>query len=122
MLPLAQWPMMTTATIQMAMMKVTSVPINIIQVVAYGTVTKIKFKSYRKVRACSIILILEQCCFITFFFVIPGDVDEDIGEREIPEDSSSDVEGEWVPSSWSSLAQPSRSALKSPDKSTSVSL
>lgn len=44
-----------------------------------------------------------------------------MGEQELPEDSSSDVEGEWVPSSWSSLAQPSRSALKSPDKSANVS-
>lgn len=36
-------------------------------------------------------------------------------------DSSSEAEGEWVPSCWDSLAQPSRSALKSPDKSSSVS-
>lgn len=35
--------------------------------------------------------------------------------------SSSSSEGEFVPSSWNSLAKPSRSALKSPDKSSSVS-
>lgn len=42
------------------------------------------------------------------------------------EDNSScseDVEeGEWVPSCWDSMAQPARSALKSPDKSSSVSI
>lgn len=42
-------------------------------------------------------------------------------EQYEDEDSSSDAEGEWVPSCWDSLAQPSRSALKSPDKSSSVS-
>ncbi|KAJ6646859.1 hypothetical protein Bhyg_02073, partial [Pseudolycoriella hygida] len=40
-------------------------------------------------------------------------------EQYEDEDSSSDAEGEWVPSCWDSLAQPSRSALKSPDKSSS---
>lgn len=37
------------------------------------------------------------------------------------DDDNSDAEGEWVPSCWDSMAQPSRSALKSPDKSSSVS-
>lgn len=45
-------------------------------------------------------------------------VDADLEQYE-DEDSSSDAEGEWVPSCWDSLAQPSRSALKSPDKSSS---
>lgn len=48
-------------------------------------------------------------------------VDTDLEQYE-DEDSSSDAEGEWVPSCWDSLAQPSRSALKSPDKSSSVSV
>lgn len=48
-------------------------------------------------------------------------MEDDGCKRELPEDNSSDVEMEWVPSSWSSLAQPSRSALKSPDKSDNVS-
>lgn len=36
--------------------------------------------------------------------------------------SSSEAEGEWVPSCWDSMAQPVRSALKSPDKTSSVSI
>lgn len=36
--------------------------------------------------------------------------------------SISENENEWVPSSWDSLAKPMRSALKSPDKSSSVSI
>lgn len=47
-------------------------------------------------------------------------------EKEAVEDSedenNSDVEDEWVPSSWDSMAQPARSALKSPDKTSSVSI
>lgn len=55
---------------------------------------------------------------------------DDVGDADHPNDvisedggsSSSDVEEEWVPSCWDSMAQPSRSALKSPDKSSSVSI
>lgn len=42
-------------------------------------------------------------------------------EEESGDDSCSDVEGEFVPSCWDSMATPARSALKSPDKSSSVS-
>uniref|UniRef100_A0A1B0CUQ2 Uncharacterized protein n=1 Tax=Lutzomyia longipalpis TaxID=7200 RepID=A0A1B0CUQ2_LUTLO len=35
------------------------------------------------------------------------------------EDCSSDVEGEFIPSCWDSMALPARSAMKSPDKSSS---
>lgn len=42
-------------------------------------------------------------------------------ENEEPENSDDDTsEGEFVPSSWNSTAQPQRSALKSPDKSNEV--
>lgn len=41
--------------------------------------------------------------------------------EESCDDSSSEVEEEFVPSSWDAEAQPARSALKSPDKSSSVS-
>lgn len=41
-------------------------------------------------------------------------------EEESADDSCSDVE-EFVPSCWDSMATPARSALKSPDKSSSVS-
>lgn len=47
----------------------------------------------------------------------PADLAEDI----LDESSISENENEWVPSSWDSLAKPVRSALKSPDKSSSVS-
>lgn len=40
-------------------------------------------------------------------------------EEESADDSCSDVEGEFVPSCWDSMATPARSALKSPDKSSS---
>lgn len=40
----------------------------------------------------------------------------------LDESSISENENEWVPSSWDSLAKPMRSALKSPDKSSSVSI
>ncbi|KAL5285859.1 hypothetical protein ACFFRR_007499 [Megaselia abdita] len=42
-----------------------------------------------------------------------------ICDSEDSESVSSSSEGEFVPSSWNSLAMPSRSALKSPDKSSS---
>lgn len=42
-------------------------------------------------------------------------------EEESCDDDASDVEEEFVPSSWDAEAQPARSALKSPDKSSSVS-
>lgn len=53
-----------------------------------------------------------------------GTSDEDEGDDDEgnSNNSSSDAEGEWVPSCWDSMAQPARSALKSPDKSSSVSL
>ncbi|XP_055384516.1 putative uncharacterized protein DDB_G0282133 isoform X3 [Condylostylus longicornis] len=44
-----------------------------------------------------------------------GSADDDL----VSEASSSEYEGEFVPSSWDSMAQPSRSALKSPDKNNS---
>ncbi|XP_037914399.1 uncharacterized protein LOC119653649 isoform X6 [Hermetia illucens] len=43
----------------------------------------------------------------------------DSAEDEISEGSSSEFEGEFVPSCWDSMATPARSALKSPDKSSS---
>lgn len=49
-------------------------------------------------------------------------VDADSADDVLDESSSSDNEAEWVPSSWDSLAKPARSALKSPDKSSSVSI
>lgn len=48
-----------------------------------------------------------------------GTSDEDEGTGN-SNNSSSDAEGEWVPSCWDSMAQPARSAMKSPDKSSSV--
>lgn len=61
---------------------------------------------------------IDELVFSSSFIEI---VDTDLEQYE-DEDSSSDAEGEWVPSCWDSLAQPSRSALKSPDKSSSVSV
>lgn len=58
--------------------------------------------------------------FSIIFPVLDGD--ETPGGKLKADDSSSDAEIEWVPSSWSSLAQPSRSAMKSPDKSENVSV
>lgn len=53
------------------------------------------------------------------FLGLAGIVDS---ANDMLDDSSlSDNEDEWVPSSWDSLAKPVRSALKSPDKSSSVS-
>lgn len=48
--------------------------------------------------------------------------DADSVDDALNESSISENEDEWVPSSWDSLAKPSRSALKSPDKSSSVSI
>lgn len=47
--------------------------------------------------------------------------DADSADDVLDESSISENENEWVPSSWDSLAKPIRSALKSPDKSSSVS-
>lgn len=46
----------------------------------------------------------------------------DSADNMLDESSLSENEDEWVPSSWDSLAKPIRSALKSPDKSSSVSI
>lgn len=45
----------------------------------------------------------------------------DSADDMLDESSLSENDDEWVPSSWDSLAKPIRSALKSPDKSSSVS-
>lgn len=65
-------------------------------------------------RSCSVMCNDGRILYFDCFAEI---VDTDLED----EDSSSDAEGEWVPSCWDSGAQPSRSALKSPDKSSSVS-
>lgn len=46
---------------------------------------------------------------------------DDSADDVLDESSSSEIENEWVPSSWDSLAKPVRSAMKSPEKSSSVS-
>lgn len=48
-------------------------------------------------------------------------VDLDSADDILDESSNSENENEWVPSSWDHLAKPIRSAMKSPDKSSSVS-
>lgn len=65
-------------------------------------------------------------CFKLYVFVFYRKDIDDGDDEELPcgklkgDDSSSEADIEWVPSSWSSLAQPSRSAMKSPDKSENV--
>lgn len=82
----------------------------------YGNRTKIKFPSQVLVPTS------DHCESVKkFSFRLSEVADADHEQYEDEEDSSSDAEGEWVPSCWDSLAQPSRSALKSPDKSSSVS-
>lgn len=56
-------------------------------------------------------------CFLIVCFHYS--ITDDAGN--LTDGSVSENEGEFVPSSWDSLAQPSRSALKSPDKSSGVS-
>lgn len=45
----------------------------------------------------------------------------DSADDNLDESSISENENDWVPSSWEPMAKPVRSALKSPDKSSSVS-
>lgn len=61
---------------------------------------------------------LKYLCKIWLRMFKSGDDDEHIGGNS----SSSDADEEWVPSCWDSMAQPARSALKSPDKTSSVSI
>lgn len=46
---------------------------------------------------------------------------EDDDQEGAGNSSSSEADEEWVPSCWDSMAQPARSSLKSPDKTSSVS-
>lgn len=52
-----------------------------------------------------------------FYYNCAEDDDLDAGGNS----SSSEADEEWVPSCWDSMAQPARSSLKSPDKTSSVS-
>lgn len=68
---------------------------------------------------------LNTSTFIKRF--INENIDEFVADADSADDildgsSISENENEWVPSSWDSLAKPMRSALKSPDKSSSVSI
>jgi hypothetical protein len=54
------------------------------------------------------------------FIVHVLDPPEEVGSEA--DESSSENEGEFVPSCWDSMAQPQRSALKSPDKANEVSV
>lgn len=46
---------------------------------------------------------------------------ETVAEEDENEEGAAS-EGEFIPSSWNSNAKPSRSALKSPDKSSTVNI
>lgn len=47
-------------------------------------------------------------------------VDDRKFETVAEEEEEEEEDGEFIPSSWNSNAKPSRSAMKSPDKSSSV--
>lgn len=60
-------------------------------------------------------------CFFLCVPFIEITADADSADDVLDESSISENENEWIPSSWDSCAKPARSALKSPDKSSSVS-